>query len=92
LLGDQVRSGCAAATLSARADADALRAALTAEVAVGVIVLSGGAASPESMALAAGGGTVATLDSAEELAMKMGFAEQLEADFWGTGDDDDDDE
>ena len=84
LLGDMVRRGCSAATLSAAADREGLRVALVADEEVSAVTLRGSVASAEAVALAEGAATDnVTLNAEEEFAMRMGFAEQMEADFWG---------
>jgi len=85
LLGDPVRRGCAAPALSASADAAAVDEAFTATATVTSVALHGGAASAEAASAEAGDNTGGepTLDEAEEIAMRFGFAEQMEADFWG---------
>jgi 3-oxoacyl-ACP reductase-like protein len=88
LLGDQVRRGCAISALSAWADATAVQQAFTADADVTSLSLHGGGASAEAAAAEAGGDTGGepTFNEAEEVAMRLGFAEQMEADFWGVAD------
>ena len=89
LLGDEVRRGCASEHGGARAQ-EVLRAALLADSAVSTIALE--ADESRGTAVAAEPTAEVVVDDEERLAMMAGFAEHLEADFWGTDDDDDDDD
>ena len=98
LLGDQVRRGCASESLASRAPEAALRRALLAAETVSRIPLEAMEASATSTVESQSGevahqeGAAVVEDEAEKLAMMAGFAEHLEADFWGVDDDGDDDD
>jgi len=99
LLGDYPRRGCQAASLTARVAQDALRDALHSEDAVHVVELEPCEADEDDAQLASTSAPPATpvvgtilVDDEEELAMRLGHAAHLEAEFWGVDDEDDDDD
>ena len=93
LLGDARRRACDAAVLGARAPAAALATALTSKDTVYAVALTGGVGGGGGAAAALPDGEIEgeiEVHAEEELAMAIGYAEHLEADFFGTGDDGDD--
>jgi len=93
MLGDVRRRGCAQPAICAAAPASALLTALTSVCDVHAVALQQpGDASAVVPSPEAG----VKVDAAEELAIRLGYAEHLEAEFFGAGDseweeDDDDD-
>ncbi|KAL1508280.1 hypothetical protein AB1Y20_004394 [Prymnesium parvum] len=93
LLGDAVRRGGGADALLVEADADALAAALASERAWhSVAVRDVGRAARDDGAGRAPWQAAAEVDEEEELALKLGYAEHLEAEFFGVGDEEEEEE
>ena len=100
LLGDACRRGCEAEALVSRAASDELSQALGSPHAPHAVALSHelvgadtdnitpGKEAPVASGAAgeASAGQVAMVDQKEELALKMGYSEHLEAEFFGGGD------
>jgi len=97
LLGDERRRGCSRPIISVKAEAEALLSALTSANDVHAVALH----PPDTYAADAADSSPmeapVEVDTAEELAIRLGYAEYMEAEFFGTGDggsdwDDDDDD
>ena len=94
LLGDARRRGCDAPTIRATASEEAVVTALRSsrvvhQIAVESVETVGGAV---PAAGEGGGSSAVEVDGDEELAVRLGYAEHLEDEFFGASDDDDDDD
>ena len=89
LLGDEVRRGCASSTIAARADAPSVVAALTAADGVSTVPLF---AEKTDEGLGENTEAAVSRDADEEMAMMSGYADHLEAEFFGADDGGDDDD
>jgi hypothetical protein len=96
LLGDVRRRSTRSAALEANAPAEVVRTALTSQSAVHAVALSeaaeGGASAEAAVATATGardGEAAVEVDASEEVAVRIGYLDHVEDEFWRSDEDED---